>query len=71
MFFDTLLTMLQKENLSEYLFAKINILKINPAQRLDSYIVQVASPDQITDGQTNFQTKFKKQMKKGSIIRLI
>lgn len=71
MFFDTLATMLQKQNLSDYLFSKINMLKLNPTFKLESYIVQVINNDQISDGITNFQSKFKKLSKKGSIIRLI
>jgi hypothetical protein len=47
------------------------MLKLNPTFKLESYIVQVINNDQISDGITNFQSKFKKLSKKGSIIRLI
>lgn len=57
MFFDTLTTMLQKQDLSAYLFSVIKKIKRDPAFTLENFIVQVLTNDQVTDTITNFQAK--------------
>jgi hypothetical protein len=71
MFFDPLFIMLQKENLDQYLLNAIPLLRCNPQHRLTPMIVQVLSSELIGDGNTNFVCRFRKPVRKGSIIRLV
>lgn len=70
LFFDGIAIMLQKQNLSEYLYTSINKMKKNPGLKLESVLVQVVGSDLVSDGITNFQCLFKKPTKKGAYLRL-
>lgn len=70
LFFEGIATMLQKQNLADYLYTAISKMKKNPGMKLDSVLVQVVGGDLVSDGLTNFQCTFKKPVKKGTYLRL-